>query len=320
MKPDATHRPHDHHELPRFEDRLTFVYLEHTIVDRDSQSIAARDHVGTTHIPCANLNALLLGPGATITQAAVLTLADHGCTIIGTGEHAVRCYATGVGMTRSTRYLERHVALWANPFSRARTARALYSMRFPGEDVAGLSVTQLRGREGARVRRAYRHASRQTGIPWTGRNYSTDNWGASDDVNKALSAANTCLYGICHAAISLLGCSPDLGFIHTGKTRSFVFDLADLYKADTTIPIAFEAAARVDRRSIDQRARHLVRDYAATNHLLERVTNDLRHLLFRNDLDDPIPNDVRREPAELWDPDGTVRGGKDWGRETEEPR
>ena len=311
------HRPRDHHELPRFEDRLTFVYLEHTIVDRESQAIAARDHDGTTHIPCANLNALLLGPGTTITQAAVLTLADHGCTIVWTGEQAVRCYATGVGTTRSTRYLERHAALWANPSTRARTARALYTMRFPGEDVAGLSIAQLRGREGARVRRAYRHASEQTGVPWAGRQYATEDWDASDDVNRALSAANTCLYGICHAAVSLLGCSPDLGFIHTGKTRSFVYDLADLYKADSTIPIAFEAVAKSDRRSIDQRARHLVRDYAVSNHLLERVARDLHRLLLRDDPVGPISDSEGRDPAELWDPAGTVKGGQDWGSEPE---
>jgi CRISPR-associated protein Cas1 len=119
----------------------------------------------------------------------------------------------------------------------------MYAMRFPGEDISKLTMQQLRGREGARVRRLYREHSDRTGVVWTRRDYDTTDFAAGTAVNQALSAANTSLYGVVHSVIVALGCAPGLGFVHTGHVLSFVFDVADLYKADITIPIAFDIAA-----------------------------------------------------------------------------
>jgi len=58
-----------------------------------------------------------------------------------------------------------------------------------------------------------------------------------------LSAANASLYGVVHSAVAALGCSPGLGFVHTGHAHAFVHDMADLYKASVTIPAAFDAVA-----------------------------------------------------------------------------
>jgi CRISP-associated protein Cas1 len=122
-------------------------------------------------------------------------------------------------------------------------AREMYAMRFPDEDVSAMTMQQLRGREGARVRRVYRENAERTGVEWSKRNYDPEQWEAGDPVNQALSAANSALYGVVHAVVVALGCSPALGFIHTGHHRSFIYDIADLYKAELTIPIAFDVAA-----------------------------------------------------------------------------
>jgi len=306
-------RPRNLQILPRFGDGLSYLYLERARVDRHDHAVAAWDDTGVTPIPCAALATLLLGPGTSITHLAVRTLADHGCSIIWTGESGVRFYAAGTGETRHTRYLERQALLWADPKSRLRTARRLYEWRFPGEDVTRLSLQQLRGREGARVKRAYQQASRSTGIEWKARSYRQEDWGASDTINRALSAANACLYGVAHAAIVSLGCSPGLGFIHTGKQLSFVYDVADLYKTETSIPAAFEAAVQ-GPVGIDGRARTLCRDLFHNTRLLERIVTDLHALLSEPD-DDHDRFDVKpAQPGALWDPEsGDVIGGINYG-------
>jgi CRISPR-associated protein Cas1 len=158
-------------ELVRAQDRLTFLYLEHCVVHRDANAITAQDARGTIHIPAATLGALLLGPGTTISHQAMALLAESGSTAVWVGEHGVRYYAHGRTLTRSARLLEVQAALVSNRRSRLRVARQMYAMRFPGEDTSALSMQQLRGREGARVRRIYRTHSEWTGVAWTRRSY-----------------------------------------------------------------------------------------------------------------------------------------------------
>lgn len=312
------HRPQNLHELPRLEDRVSYVYVEMMAIDRHDQAVVATDATGSVHIPCANLAALICGPGTTITHAAVLTVADHGCSLIWTGESGVRFYAAGTPATRSTTLLEAQARLWADPTQRLRVARRLYLLRFPGEALNGLSLNQLRGREGARVRRAYRAAADTYGVPWAGRSYDPDNWHDADPINRALSAANACLYGICHAGICLLGCSPDLGFIHTGKAKSFVYDLADLYKVDVTIPAAFAAvASRPPVGALERAVRRAVRDHSAQYRLLDRIVTDLKQL-FGTPTSDETYDTNPAQPGVLWDPDHPVLGGVNWA-DDEEP-
>ncbi|WP_154814487.1 type I-E CRISPR-associated endonuclease Cas1e [Actinophytocola xinjiangensis] len=186
-------------QLTRASDRLSFVYLEHCVVHRDSNAITARDARGTVHLPAATLGALLLGPGTTVSQQAMVLLAESGSTAVWVGERGVRYYAHGRTLTQSSRLLERQAELVSNRNSRLTVARRMYAMRFPGEDVSGSTMQQLRGREGARVRRLYRAHSQRTGVEWDGRDYDPMNFDDGTPVNKALSAANTSLYGVVHA-------------------------------------------------------------------------------------------------------------------------
>lgn len=267
------------HQLVRAEDRLTFLYLEHCVVHRDANAITARDARGTVHIPAATLGALLLGPGTTVSQQAMVLLAESGSTAVWVGEHGVRYYAHGRTLARSSRLLFAQAELVTNRSSRLRVAREMYAMRFPGEDTTGLTMQQLRGREGARVRRIYKEQAERTGIPWTRRDYDPENFAGGSPVNQALSAANTSLYGVVHAVIVALGCSPGLGFVHTGHVRSFVYDVADLYKAEITIPVAFEVAAR-EVVDIGAETRRAVRDRMKDGTVLETCVRDVRKLLL----------------------------------------
>jgi CRISPR-associated protein Cas1 len=162
-------------------------------------------------------------------------IGDSGASVCWVGERGVRYYAHGRPLTHSSRLLIAQAALVSNTRSRVAVARQMYAMRFTGEDVSQMTMQQLRGREGARIRSVYRAMSRKHGVKWDGREYDVDDYESGDPVNKALSAAHACLYGVVHSVIVAMGCSPGLGFIHTGHERSFVYDIADLYKAEITI-------------------------------------------------------------------------------------
>lgn len=187
----------------------------------------------------------------------------------------------------------------------------MYAMRFPDEDVSGLTMQQLRGREGARVRNIYREESQKWNVPWNGRQYDPENFESGDAVNQALSAGHACLYGLAHAVIAALGCSAGLGFVHVGHECSFVYDIADLYKAETTMPIAFEiASAQPD--DISAAVRRRMRDELMQRHILERMTKDIQYLLTNME-DDPKP--VEADVVRLWDDRvGTVRNAVSYGK------
>jgi len=292
------------HKLPHFDDTLGYLYIGHAVIDKSDAAVAAHFAGGKVHIPAASLSVLLLGPGTTITQAAVAALADNNCPIIWCGEEGVRFYAAGLGASRSSRALLRQATLVTRPDSRLNVVRRLYEMRFKEPLAGDLDLQQVRGMEGIRVRNAYAAASQQFGVPWRGRSYNRQNWADADPVNRAISAGNQCLYGLVHAAILSLGYSPALGFIHTGKQLSFVYDIADLYKMELVVPLAFGLVAGQEK-NIEQGMRHACRNYFHEERLLRRIVPDIQRALdvkpgdpFQ---DDPYADDPAM-PAEWWTP------------------
>lgn len=290
--------------LPQIKDRMTFLYLEHCTLGRQDGAITVTDDSGIVHIPAAAITVLLLGPGTRVTHRAIELMGDSGVGIVWVGEHGVRYYAHGRPLTTRVNLLLRQAELVSNTRKHLDVVRKMYQLRFPNEDVSHLTMQQLRGREGSRVRRAYRAASQKTGVPWNGRDYRLDDFSASDKVNQALSAGHACLYGLAHAVIVSLGCSPGLGFSHVGHDQSFVYDVADLYKAEVTIPIAFEVAAE-DPEDLPSVVRRRVRDALVKQHILERMVHDIRSLLL------PEEEQAGEENAVyLWDNQlGTVPNG-----------
>ncbi|MGW4371511.1 type I-E CRISPR-associated endonuclease Cas1e [Nocardia takedensis] len=303
-------------ELVRARDRLSFLYLERATIHRDGNAITSTDERGVVHIPAATIGALLLGPGTRVTHQAMMLLAESGATAVWVGERGVRYYANGRSLARSSRLLEAQALAVTNQTTRLRVARTMYEMRFPGEDVTALTMQQLRGREGARVRRLYRLHAQRTGVEWNRRDYDPTDFDNADAVNQALSAATTCLYGIVHAVIVALGCAPGLGFVHTGHERSFVFDLADLYKAEFAIPAAFDAAAQ-GSDDIPGTTRRAVRDAVHTGHLLQRCCTDIYTLLLPDQPDGAEEWDT--DIVELWDRKGNLAAGVSYSDEEEVP-
>jgi CRISPR-associated protein Cas1 len=297
------------HELPRFDDKLTYLYVEHAVVEQKDTAIAVcRADGTTTTVPAAALAVLLLGPGTTLTHAAVRTLSENNCQVLWIGEHGVRFYAHGLGGARSSRNLLRQAQLVVNDTTRLQVVVRMYCMRFDDNPSPEVTLQQLRGKEGIRVREAYARAAREVGVDWKGRNYNRGQWLSNDPINRALSAANACLYGLCHAAILSAGYSPALGFIHTGKQLSFVYDVADLYKAKVVIPIAFREAA-AGNEGLETRVRRSCRDAFRSEKLMERILPDIASVLdISKDADygadptvDVYAGDEAR-PAEWWQP------------------
>lgn len=252
----------------------------------------------------------MMGPGVRITHSAVSLLAESGSTAVWVGENGVRYYAHGSPPARSSRLLEAQAAAVSDPKRRLAVAREMYRMRFPGEEISGLSLQQLRGREGARVRRLYRTNSKKTGVEWDGREYDKEDFASGTVVNQALSAANSAVYGVVHAVIVALGCSPGLGFIHTGHYRSFVYDMADLYKADLSIPVAFEVAARSLDVGVGTAARQLVRDRIREGGVVAQCVRDIKRLLADAEDEDDSEEYLLIDEIRLWDDlEGSVRAG-----------
>lgn len=299
----------DIQELPRIKERISFIYLEYCKINRIDSAITVSNKHGVVSIPSASISTLLLGPGTSVTHRAIELLGDTGASIIWVGQNGVRYYASGKPLTHSSLLLEAQAKAVSNTRLRLAVARKMYSMRFPGEDVSKLTMQQLRGREGSRIRSVYRRLSKETGVEWNGRNYDKDDYSKGDAINQALSSANSCLYGVVHSVIVALGCSPGLGFVHTGHERSFVYDIADLYKTEITIPVAFNVVAS-NPDNIGSAVRRRIREEIVRNHILERCARDIKYLLIG---DDSLSDDDIGGELQLWDGSELVPSGMMYG-------
>jgi CRISPR-associated protein Cas1 len=295
----------DLHSLPKLRDSLSYVYVEQAVVQRNQSAVEVVNEDGRTMIPVASLSVLMLGPGTSITHAAVGVLADCGCSVLWVGDGCTKFYAQGTGETRKAYRLLHQAELVCDPDARRQIVMRMYKMRFDQDLPPDLTLPQIRGFEGVRVRSAYARASQEYNVPWQGRRYDRSDWEKGDPVNRALSAANALLNGVCHAAIVSGGYSPGLGFIHTGKQLSFVYDIADLYKTEITIPAAFETASK-RKEKVEPLARQLCRVKFRETRLLQRILPDIDAMLG---LDEELPaqngGDVDDDPAlpdALWGP------------------
>lgn len=291
-------------ELGRVNDRVSFLYLEHAVVNRQDSAVKVMDSRGVIFVPAALVNVLMLGPGVDITHRAMELLGDCGVAVVWVGEHGVRQYAHGRCLNHSSLLLERQAKLVSNSKSRIQVARKMYQMRFPNEDVSKLTMEELRGKEGARVRRVYREQSKKTGVAWSRREYNVDDFDSGTPINKALTAGHQALYGLSYSVVSALGASPGLGFVHTGHDLAFIYDFADLYKAKYSIPIAFEVVSEYGDDDIASRTRQAMREAFRQDKLVIKMVVDLKYLLSVDD----ISTDA--EVLHLWDDkEGLVQFG-----------
>ena len=272
------------HELPRFRDRWSYIYLEKGRMEVGGTGLKfyQKEHDGVVPIPIDQLAVVMLGPGTTITHAAVKALAQNNSLLAWTGEQGVRLYAANTGGTFSARRMIRQAALVSDERTRLEVARRMYQFRFQESLPDDASIEAIRGMEGIRVRRAYAEAALAYGVEWKGRNYDQNDWFQADPINRALSTATACLYGVCHAGILSAGYSPALGFIHTGKMLSFVYDIADLYKTEVIVPLAFRIVSE-GAENLERTVRLACRDAFAASRLMSRVLPDIAEVLDARD-------------------------------------
>ena len=260
-------------------DRWTPIYLEHGRLEVDDSSIKwiGADRL-VYRLPVATLSAVLLGPGTTVTHAAMKACADSNTPVCWIGEDCMRFYAFGITPNHTNDMPRKHAALWADKKKRAEIARRMFVLRFPDLDVQAHSVTELRGMEGLRVRTKYAELGQQYGVTWKGRDYDKSNWNIADGINRTLSAANASLYAVCAAVCCSLGYLPSLGFVHDAGTLPFIYDVADLYKEITSMPAAFQAI----RQKPDDKGeltRQLLKERIEAEKLLQKIPKDLETLI-----------------------------------------
>ena len=275
-------------ELPRFVDKMSWLYLEHGVLSRDNDGVFFADGQGRTPIPLAGLAMLMLGPGTRVTHRSMQAVADMNCLVAWVGEEGTRLYAHGTGGTSHANRLRRQARIWANPQKHMEVVRRMYEMRFGEALPQDLGLQQIRGREGMRVRRTYEQLAKDVGIEWKGRKYDPHDWNTADMPNKCLSVANAALYGLVHAALVSVGYSPALGFVHTGRPRSFVYDIADLCKFDTVVPLAFSVAA-TQPTNVERAVRLACRDRFRDTNLMARILELVESVLNVDLTDVPDP-------------------------------
>ena len=277
----------------KIKDRVSLLFIERCHLDVVDGAFVSIDKAGVrTHITVGGIACLLLEPGTRVSHAAVKLAAQVGTLLIWVGEAGVRLYSAGQpGGARSDRLLYQ-AKLALDEEARLKVVRQMYRMRFKEEPPAKRSVEQLRGIEGARVRQIYSNLASQCGVAWKSRVYDPEEWNASDVPNRCLSAATACLYGITEAAILAAGYAPAIGFIHSGKPLSFVYDIADIVKFDTVVPKAFQIAAR-QPRDPEREVRLACRDIFRETKLLDNLIPMIQEVLDAGELQLPEqPKDV----------------------------
>ena len=289
-------------------DRVGYVFLERCRIDvDDSAFVAIQADNSRIQIPIGSISTIFLEPGVRVSHAAVVLAARSGTLLVWVGEAGVRTYAAGQpGGARCDRLLYQ-ARLALDETLRLRVVRKMYELRFKEAPPARRSVDQLRGIEGARVRKLYQHLARQHHIEWKGRKYDPADWSSGDLVNRCLSSATACLYGVCEAAILAAGYAPAIGFIHTGKPQSFVYDIGDIFKFETVVPIAFRIAKEKPNYP-ETAVRHACRDSFRSDRLLARIIPTIQEVLAAGGIEPPVAAEGQVGPA-IPEPEDIGDGG-----------
>jgi len=283
-------------------DRAALVFVERAQLDVDDGCFVAIDEGGIRNvIPVGGIACLLLEPGTRVSHRAAALAAQAGTLLVWVGEGAVRLYSAGrPGGERADKLLwQAQIAL--DEAARLRVVRKMYEIRFGEPAPQRRSVDQLRGIEGVRVRTTYELLARQHGVEWSRRAYDPGDWAAADLPNRCLSAATSCLHGLCEAAVLAAGYSPAIGFLHTGKALSFVYDIADLWKLSTVVPEAFRIAGLAQKGKltlpVERAVRQACRDAFRRTGLLAKIIPQIEEVLAAGELPKPAPPPEAAGPA-----------------------
>ncbi len=278
-------------------ERISLLFIERGQIDVLDGAFVVIDKNGVrTHIPVGSIACLMLEPGTRVSHRAAALAARVGTLLVWVGEAGVRLYASGQpGGARADRLLYQ-ARLALDEKARLRVVRKMYEFRFGEKPPQRRSVEQLRGIEGVRVRKLYQTLAQRHGVKWKRRNYNPEEWGSGDLPNRCLSSATACLYGITEAAVLAAGYAPAVGFIHTGKPLSFVYDIADLFKFDSVVPLAFQIAAR-EPAEPERAVRLACRDLFREQRILGKIIPTIEEVLAAGGLTPPKPPEDALPPA-----------------------
>jgi CRISPR-associated protein Cas1 len=271
----------------QIKERCSLLFIEYGEIDVLDGAFVVIDKNGVrTHIPVGSITCLMLEPGTRVSHRAAALAARVGCLLVWVGEAGVRLYAAGQPGGARADHLLYQARLALDEQARLKVVRKMYHLRFGEAPPERRSVEQLRGIEGARVRRMYELMAGRHRVQWQHRNYNPEEWGSGDMPNRCLSAATACLYGVTEAAVLAAGYAPAIGFIHTGKPLSFVYDIADIFKFETVVPVAFGIAARTPKEP-EREVRHACRDSFRKTNLLARIIPAIEEILAAGEMEPP---------------------------------
>lgn len=278
-------------------DRTSLIFLQYGQLDVLDGAFVLVDKTGIrTHVPVGSVACIMLEPGTRISHAAVRLASQVGTLLVWVGEAGVRLYASGQpGGARADKLLYQ-AKLALDETLRLKVVRKMYELCFGEPPPARRSVEQLRGIEGARVRQTYALLAKRYGVKWNGRRYDPKAWEKGDVVNQCISAATSCLYGITEAAVLAAGYAPAIGFIHSGKPLSFVYDIADIIKFEAVVPKAFEIAARHPDQP-DREVRLACRDIFRSEKLTGKLIPLIEEVLSAGEIEPPQPAADMLPPA-----------------------
>ncbi len=247
-------------------------------------------------IPVGSVACIMLEPGTRVSHAAVKLASQVGTLLIWVGEAGVRLYASGQpGGARSDKLLYQ-AQLALDDSLRLKVVRKMFELRFGEPAPEKRSIDQLRGIEGARVRKTYEMLAKRYGVEWRGRRYDPKDWEKGDVINQCISAATSCLYGITEAAVLAAGYAPAIGFIHSGKPLSFVYDIADILKFETVVPVAFKIGAK-NPHNPDREVRLQCREVFRSASTLKTLIPLIEEVLAAGEIEPPKPPEDSQPPA-----------------------
>lgn len=294
--------------LPRAKDRISFLYVDKSRIEQTEYAIQIiQSGRKITEIPISTIAALFLGPGTTITHMAIRNICESGCSIVWCGDGGWRFYASGTSGTNSSKNILTQMEFHESKVKHLAIVRKMYQMRYPDAHLKSKSIAELRGLEGYRVQNLYNTLALKYNIEWDGRRYKVDDFESQTLINQCLTFSNQILYGIVRGVLHIMGFSSAIGYIHTGHMESFVFDIADLYKEQLTIPASFEYCYKYnyfDRQKLES----MIRQYIVDIKLMKRMPKDIMSLF---DIDDAPEPEIE---LLLWNGDTTISGGKNYNK------
>lgn len=265
--------------LPQVKDKYPFLYLERGRLEIDDSSVKWIDSSGDViRLPIATINCLLLGPGTSITHEAVKVMAAANCSVCWVGEDSLLFYAAGITPTSNTRNFRKQMQLACDKKKSLEVAKKMFAKRFPSADLKDKTLHELMGMEGYRVQQLYEAKAVQYNVGWKGRKYVPGKFEISDMTNQIQTSTTAALYGILCSAVHAMGYSPHIGFIHSGSPLPFIYDLADLYKDELCIDLAFSMTLEMAGVYNKHKVSAAFRKRAVEMDFLGKISSDIDEL------------------------------------------